>query len=55
MNAFFLERLKEPSTWRGFVLLLTAIGVPLSPALADTIITIGLAITGFIGVATPDK
>jgi hypothetical protein len=55
MKAYVLERMKEPSTWRGFILLLTAIGVPVAPALADAIISVGLAVAGLIGVATPDK
>jgi hypothetical protein len=55
MKAYFLERLKEASTWRGIVLLLTAAGVPLAPGVADLIISAGLALTGLIGALTPDK
>ena len=55
MKAYVIERMKEPSTWRGIVLLLTAIGVPVAPAMADAIISVGLAVAGLIGVATPDK
>ena len=55
MKAYMIERMKEPSTWRGIVLLLTAIGVPVAPALADAIVSVGLAVAGLIGVATPDK
>ena len=55
MKAYVIERLKEPSTWRGFILLLTALGVPIAPAVADVIISVGLAVAGLIGVATPDK
>ena len=55
MKAYVIERMKEPSTWRGIVLLLTAIGVPVAPALADAIVSVGLAVAGLIGVATPDK
>jgi len=55
MKSYILARAKEPSTWRGFMLLLTAIGVPVAPELANAIITIGLAITGAIGIATADK
>jgi hypothetical protein len=54
MKAYILERLKEPSTWRGIVLLLTAIGVPIAPGMADMIISAGLAVTGLIGAVTPD-
>ena len=55
MKAYMIERMKEPSTWRGIVLLLTAIGVPVAPAMADAIVSVGLAVAGLIGVAAPDK
>lgn len=55
MRDYLLERMREPSTWRGVILLLTAIGVPVAPAMADAIISVGLAVAGLIGVATPDK
>ena len=55
MKAYVLERLKEPSTWRGIVLLLTALGVPLAPGIADAVIAAGLAVVGLIGAVTPDK
>lgn len=55
MHPYLAARLKEPSTWRGIVLLLTAFGVPIAPAMADTIVSVGLAVAGFIGVAAPDK
>lgn len=55
MKDYILARAKEPSSWRGLFLLLTAIGIPVAPEMADAIITIGLAIAGAIGVAAPDK
>ena len=55
MKDYILARAKEPSTWRGLVLLLTAIGVPVAPAMAESIVSVGLAVAGLIGVATPDK
>ena len=33
MKAYVLARLKEPSTWRGVVMMLTALGVPIAYAL----------------------
>lgn len=54
MKPYILARLKEASTWRGIILLLTAVGVPVAPAMADAIISVGLAVAGLIGVATPD-
>jgi hypothetical protein len=53
MKQYVLNRLKEPSTWRGFVLMLTALGVPVAPAMADAIVAVGLAVAGLIGVVTP--
>ena len=55
MKNYLLSRLREPSTWRGIVLLATAIGVPIQPDLQESIIATGLAVTGLIGVVTQDK
>lgn len=42
--------LSEPSTWRGFVMLLTAVGVQLDPDQQNAVIVFGLAAAGLIGV-----
>ena len=55
MADYLIDRAKEPSTWRGVILLLTALGVPIAPALAESIISVGLALTGVVGVFTTDK
>ncbi len=55
MKSFILARAKEPSTWRGLFLFLTAAGIPIAPQMADAIIATGLAVAGLIGVVTPDK
>lgn len=55
MKDYILDRLKEPSTWRGIILLLTAIGVPIAPELQTTIISAGLGVAGLIGTVTADK
>lgn len=55
MKQYILDRAKEPSTWRGLILLLTAIGVPVAPALAESIVSVGLAVAGLVGVVAPDK
>lgn len=55
MKDYILDRAKEASTWRGIILLLTAAGVPIAPALADTIVSVGLALAGMIGVVAADK
>jgi hypothetical protein len=55
MKEYMLERLKEPSTWRGIILLLTAAGIPIAPTMGEAIICVGLALAGGVGVITPDK
>lgn len=52
---YLKSQAREPSTWRGLVLVLTACGANLSPEQREAIITIGLAIAGSIGVLFPDK
>ena len=53
MKEYILARFKEASTWRGFVYMLTALGVTLSPAAAEAIIAAGMAIAGAIGAFLP--
>ena len=55
MKDYILARMREPSSWRGLTLLLTAIGIPLAPGLADAVIALGLAGAGVIGAVSPDK
>lgn len=55
MKNYLIDRAKEPSTWRGIVLVLTALGVPIAPAMAEAIVSVGLAAAGLIGIVTPDK
>lgn len=55
MKIYLLERLKEPSTWRGLTALLTAVGVALSPEQVNAIVSAGLALMGVLGVFTKDK
>ena len=55
MKEYIRDRLQEPSTWRGIILLLTAVGVPIAPAMGEAIICVGLALAGGVGVVTPDK
>ena len=52
---FLLDRLSEPSTWRGIILILTSAGVNIAPAMADAIIGAGIGICGLVGVLTADK
>jgi hypothetical protein len=55
MKTYLLNRLAEASTWRGFVYLLTALGLSLGASQAEAIITAGLALSGVIGVFVADK
>ena len=50
-----LERLSENSTWRGFILVATALGVQLEPELQNHIVAGGLAIVGLINVIRKGK
>lgn len=47
--------LGEASTWRGIVMLLTAVGLQLDPSQQTAIIQAGLAVVGVISVFTKRK
>ncbi len=53
--AYLLARLKEASTWRGIVLLLTAFGVQVAPEVQEAVISVGIAVAGAVGVLFPDS
>lgn len=55
LKNFLIARLSERSTWRGLVLIATALGVTLSPEQAEAVITLGLAVVGVLGAFTADK
>lgn len=52
---YILDRLKEPSSWRGLVMVATAFGVSVSPELMDAIIASGTGLAGVIGFVFKDK
>ena len=52
---YILDRLKEPSSWRGLVMLATAFGVSVSPELMASIIAAGTGLAGVIGFVFKDK
>lgn len=52
---YLLERLKEPSTWRGIIMIGVAAGLHITPDMANTIIAVGVGLAGLVGVVTPDK
>lgn len=55
LTDFSIERLREPSTWRGILAILTACGVMISPEQAEKIIAGGLALIGIVGATTKDS
>lgn len=50
MIDFILARLKEQSTWRGIILILTGFGVAIEPEKGEAIIAVGLSVVGLINV-----
>lgn len=50
-----LERLSENSTWRGLILLATALGLKLDPEMQTQILTAGLSLIGLINVIRKGK
>jgi hypothetical protein len=50
-----VERLSENSTWRGIILLGTALGLRLEPELQNQIIAAGLSLVGLINVIRKGK
>ena len=55
MKRYLLNRMKEPSTWRGIILIFTSLGYNIDPEMGDAIITTGLALAGLVGALTGDK
>ena len=53
-RSYVINRLKEPSTWRGLIMLLTAGGIVLSPGQVAMIVAAGTAAAGFVGTLFPD-
>ena len=52
---YIIDRLKEPSSWRGLVMIATAFGVSVSPELMDSVIAVGTGLAGVIGFVFKDK
>lgn len=49
---YILDRLVEPSTWRGMIMVLTSLGLGIAPELVTPIIAAGTGLAGLIGVVT---
>ena len=55
LKVYVINRAKEASTWRGIVMLLTAVGLKITPEMADAIISVGIAVAGLLGMLLPDS
>jgi pimeloyl-CoA synthetase len=52
---YITDRLSETSTWRGALMLLTAVGLHIDPSQSDAIIATGLSLVGLINVFRKEK
>jgi len=50
-----VDLLKQPSTWRGIIIILSASGVGIAPALALQIVTVGTTLVGLIEVGRDEN
>ena len=50
-----LEKLSENSTWRGLILVATALGVKLDPTMQEGILAAGLSLVGLINIIRKEK
>ena len=50
-----LGYLKQPSTWRGLIAILTAAGVALQPEQVEAIVIAGVALVGVVEVFRNEK
>lgn len=49
---YVCDRLREPSTWRGLVWVLTAAGISVYPEMIPTLTAGGAFVAGIIGMVT---
>lgn len=53
---YLIERLKEPSTWRGLIMIATGVaGANWSPESQETIVYVGVSLAGIVGAILPDR
>jgi hypothetical protein len=55
LKLYVVNRAKEASTWRGVIMLLTAVGLKITPEMADAIISVGISVAGLVGILLPDS
>lgn len=51
---YAIKRLKEPSTWRGLILLATSAGIVISEEMSGHIVAFGLGLAGLVGALFSD-
>ena len=54
MVEYAIKRLKEPSTWRGLILLATSAGLAISEEMSGQIVAFGLGLAGLVGALFSD-
>jgi|APCry1669189204_1035204.scaffolds.fasta_scaffold03201_7 hypothetical protein len=54
LASYCLARAQEPSSWRGVILIVTALGAHFNPTQTEAIITAGLMAAGMVGAVTKD-
>ncbi len=52
---YFLNRLKEPTTWQGIVAALSGVGMFLSPEFGEAIAVAGVALFTLVSVAMKEN
>lgn len=51
---YIIARLKEASTWRGLILVVTSLGLGIAPAMQEAIVATGIGLAGLAGALLPD-
>lgn len=52
---YVIDRLAENSTWRGIIIIITAVGVKLSPEMSNAILSAGLGLAGLLNVVRKER
>lgn len=52
---WLLQRARERSTWLGIISLLTALGITMTPAQTEAVVTAAMAVAGAILALSRDK
>lgn len=55
IKTVLLARLKEQTTWKGIITLVSALGVTISPEQTVAIATFGVSLVGLVQVLWPEK